>query len=146
MIRRPPRSTRTYSLFPYPTLFRSLLVQVSQYLCVMLLPFCSQKFEDIGLAYAKRAKEERPGDMVIFGQNCAPLYLVQGHGSIIVNRAEQSLFQMIFGKAQHPGDERIESVLLAGGFRPNVLSRKATVTHVVDAWLPGRVCPGAGKA
>src|SRR3546814_15809904 len=23
MIRRPPRSTRTYTLFPYPTLFRS---------------------------------------------------------------------------------------------------------------------------
>src|SRR3546814_1764681 len=26
MIRRPPRSTRTYTLFPYTTLFRSLLV------------------------------------------------------------------------------------------------------------------------
>src|SRR3546814_110734 len=25
MIRRPPRSTRTYTLFPYPTLFRALL-------------------------------------------------------------------------------------------------------------------------
>src|SRR3546814_1115600 len=24
MVRRPPRSTRTYTLFPYPTLFRSL--------------------------------------------------------------------------------------------------------------------------
>src|SRR3546814_16377304 len=24
MLRRPPRSTRTYTLFPYPTLFRSL--------------------------------------------------------------------------------------------------------------------------
>src|SRR3546814_13984774 len=27
MIRRPPRSTRTYTLFPYTTLFRSLPVQ-----------------------------------------------------------------------------------------------------------------------
>src|SRR3546814_1139010 len=27
MIRRPPRSTRTYTLFPYPTLFRSLAVR-----------------------------------------------------------------------------------------------------------------------
>src|SRR3546814_16914689 len=26
MIRRPPRSTRTDTLFPYPTLFRSLLI------------------------------------------------------------------------------------------------------------------------
>src|SRR3546814_2798950 len=25
MIRRPPRATRTYTLFPYPTLFRSLV-------------------------------------------------------------------------------------------------------------------------
>src|SRR3546814_13515918 len=27
MLRRPPRSTRTYTLFPYPTLFRSVLRQ-----------------------------------------------------------------------------------------------------------------------
>src|SRR3546814_9183186 len=27
MIRRPPRSTRTYTLFPYTTLFRSLLLE-----------------------------------------------------------------------------------------------------------------------
>src|SRR3546814_13340048 len=27
MLRRPPRSTRTYPLFPYPTLFRSLLTR-----------------------------------------------------------------------------------------------------------------------
>src|SRR3546814_3433675 len=27
MIRRPPKSTRTYTLFPYPTLFRSILRQ-----------------------------------------------------------------------------------------------------------------------
>src|SRR3546814_13562556 len=30
MIRRPPRSTRTDTLFPYTTLFRSLLKQVAQ--------------------------------------------------------------------------------------------------------------------
>src|SRR3546814_10715048 len=30
MIRRPPRSTRTDTLFPYTTLFRSLLVQLVQ--------------------------------------------------------------------------------------------------------------------
>src|SRR3546814_10517875 len=29
MIRRPPRSTRTYTLFPYTTLFRSLEVHVT---------------------------------------------------------------------------------------------------------------------
>src|SRR3546814_10092411 len=31
MIRRPPRSTRTDTLFPYTTLFRSLLVLVPKY-------------------------------------------------------------------------------------------------------------------
>src|SRR3546814_17326493 len=30
MIRRPPRSTRTDTLFPYPTLFRSVLAGVSR--------------------------------------------------------------------------------------------------------------------
>src|SRR3546814_20016195 len=30
MIRRPPRSTRTYTLFPYTTLFRSLDVRLRQ--------------------------------------------------------------------------------------------------------------------
>src|SRR3546814_7337500 len=31
MIRRPPRSTRTDTLFPYTTLFRSLYVQIAQW-------------------------------------------------------------------------------------------------------------------
>src|SRR3546814_16773304 len=30
MIRRPPRSTRTYTLFPYTTLFRSLLRELRE--------------------------------------------------------------------------------------------------------------------
>src|SRR3546814_8124725 len=30
MIRRPPRSTRTDTLFPYTTLFRSLVLQIAQ--------------------------------------------------------------------------------------------------------------------
>src|SRR3546814_14071067 len=36
MIRRPPRSTRTDTLFPYTTLFRSLIL--TQVLAVALLP------------------------------------------------------------------------------------------------------------
>src|SRR3546814_16882102 len=30
MIRRPPRSTRTYTLFPYTTLFRSAAIQIAR--------------------------------------------------------------------------------------------------------------------
>src|SRR3546814_15826171 len=33
MIRRPPRSTRTYPLFPYTTLFRSRLLRKCQRIC-----------------------------------------------------------------------------------------------------------------
>src|SRR3546814_8714085 len=33
MIRRPPRSTRTYTLFPYTTLFRSLVNRPPGYTC-----------------------------------------------------------------------------------------------------------------
>src|SRR3546814_10868902 len=33
MIRRPPRSTRTYTLFPYTTLFRSRLFSVAVVVC-----------------------------------------------------------------------------------------------------------------
>src|SRR3546814_5822395 len=32
MIRRPPRSTRTYTLFPYTTLFRSMRVDFTRFL------------------------------------------------------------------------------------------------------------------
>src|SRR3546814_5484980 len=39
MIRRPPRSTRTDTLFPYTTLFRSVLLQ-SQQLKQALAPYC----------------------------------------------------------------------------------------------------------
>src|SRR3546814_20833585 len=39
MIRRPPRFTRTVTLFPYPTLFRSSYPDVSVYLDQVPLPF-----------------------------------------------------------------------------------------------------------
>src|SRR3546814_19083948 len=38
MIRRPPRSTRTYTLFPYTTLFRSAMVPLAVLLIGPLLP------------------------------------------------------------------------------------------------------------
>src|SRR3546814_16186721 len=41
MIRRPPRSKLTYTLFPYPTLFRSLLA----ILCVVYLPVYAEPLD-----------------------------------------------------------------------------------------------------
>src|SRR3546814_7618042 len=40
MIRRPPRSTRTYTLFPYTTLFRSWLEIIGTFDCRFLLLGC----------------------------------------------------------------------------------------------------------
>src|SRR3546814_8218237 len=37
MIRRPPRSTRTDTLFPYTTLFRSLVVLEGLLICVLVV-------------------------------------------------------------------------------------------------------------
>src|SRR3546814_15501692 len=48
MIRRPPRSTRTDTLFPYTTLFRSALHDLAR-----------QAFRDGGLAHARIAHIER---------------------------------------------------------------------------------------
>src|SRR3546814_7886149 len=41
MIRRPPRSTRTDTLFPYTTLFRSTVTTF----CIVNVPFLGQKIE-----------------------------------------------------------------------------------------------------
>src|SRR3546814_11570905 len=41
MIRRPPRSTRTDTLFPYTTLFRSLL-------CLVATPASAERIKDLG--------------------------------------------------------------------------------------------------
>src|SRR3546814_10033666 len=61
MIRRPPRSTRTDTLFPYTTLFRSrqLLVSAVRWRCSF--PACHRRHHSLsdvcGLAHARR----RPG-------------------------------------------------------------------------------------
>src|SRR3546814_2506475 len=59
MIRRPPRSTRTDTLFPYTTLFRSL-----PRLCVVASPFKAGEEDDIERqvdALRERRSRERDG-------------------------------------------------------------------------------------
>src|SRR3546814_19417379 len=53
MIRRPPRSTRTYTLFPYTTLFRSD-VEALGILKSVGVPICAAKIDDHGLARGDR--------------------------------------------------------------------------------------------
>src|SRR3546814_4429987 len=52
MIRRPPRSTRTDTLFPYTTLFRSRLHQE----CTVIRQIC-RVFADIGRADQDRSRQ-----------------------------------------------------------------------------------------
>src|SRR3546814_9626948 len=48
MIRRPPRSTRTDTLFPYTTLFRSLAVEIAGWI------------EEVGFQQTARDTQRRP--------------------------------------------------------------------------------------
>src|SRR3546814_7499789 len=54
MIRRPPRSTRTDTLFPYTTLFRSRAGSLPQWICVVhVTPVGASPLAIDGLAGAK---------------------------------------------------------------------------------------------
>src|SRR3546814_19005421 len=55
MIRRPPRSTRTYTLFPYTTLFRSCLCEFQAFLLSFIIFFI--KKNEKKLAIGPRSEE-----------------------------------------------------------------------------------------
>src|SRR3546814_11603450 len=57
MIRRPPRSTRTDTLFPYTTLFRSLALKLMRQLGPARPddPACGQHMHEIGLHHVQQA-------------------------------------------------------------------------------------------
>src|SRR3546814_4089533 len=57
MIRRPPRSTRTDTLFPYTTLFRALALKLMRQLGPARPddPACGQHMHEIGLHHVQQA-------------------------------------------------------------------------------------------
>src|SRR3546814_17745994 len=55
MIRRPPRSTRTYTLFPYTTLFRSGVVVPGFALAAETLPQPFKRAQCLGLGFTQQA-------------------------------------------------------------------------------------------
>src|SRR3546814_6560052 len=59
MIRRPPRSTRTDTLFPYTTLFRSRVGVGDQYLVGILVP---DVVDVLGIMAVDRADENAAGN------------------------------------------------------------------------------------
>src|SRR3546814_12101103 len=75
MIRHPPRSTRTYTLFPYTTLFRSVIEQVCDEIAVVLddqnshglapwprrgLASAQDRTPDVGIAWTAAALNTTP--------------------------------------------------------------------------------------
>src|SRR3546814_8552599 len=70
MIRRPPRSTRTDTLFPYTTLFRSLLRDIGRALDVELIDhiIVTQR-EHHRLAAGKTPPRGRPGPPLTLGRS-----------------------------------------------------------------------------
>src|SRR3546814_4910319 len=90
MIRRPPRSTRTDTLFPYTTLFRS------RCMChhVLRHPF---RLDDVALlirhVYADRVKFHRGNDTVAPG---VELLLIGGHRSEEHTSELQSLMRISY--------------------------------------------------
>src|SRR3546814_19931894 len=57
MIRRPPISTRTDTLFPYTTLFRSAIQRSQEYVRAKYSNFGDESWADIARGYARSAPE-----------------------------------------------------------------------------------------
>src|SRR3546814_13064685 len=64
MIRRPPRSTRTDTLFPYTTLFRSVLVNDGETLAALLRDL-ERRLGDLAAAFAR---DDAHGDGDVLGR------------------------------------------------------------------------------
>src|SRR3546814_14341371 len=76
MIRRPPRSTRTDTLFPYPTLFRSGSTCIYRHLCNHTRPgHLGTHFRNIPQSCSRNRRVNRhlcPLDSLLFTGLCIP--------------------------------------------------------------------------
>src|SRR3546814_555910 len=79
MIRRPPRSTRTDPLFPYTTLFRSVLGAARRCRLCQRLLFGRRGTVSCQPAVSERASDDENGDNIQAGVN--DFALVRGSGS-----------------------------------------------------------------
>src|SRR3546814_8838978 len=77
MIRRPPRSTRTDTLFPYTTLFRSIARSDAGLPCETTLPLGSLLLEDVVVVDLKAPELAGAGDLEALGRASVSLHL--GH-------------------------------------------------------------------
>src|SRR3546814_1533728 len=97
MIRRPPRSTRTDTLFPYTTLFRSMVGAMIDKL--------NKPYEHLGWPGGDRMGADGPGDdrnglvLLAIGLAMAGFGVIQGHEQMIRLSAGAALFPAFVGLA-----------------------------------------------
>src|SRR3546814_19952264 len=127
MIRRPPRSTRTDTLFPYTTLFRSIAPQArsarpSRRSGRNQKPFASRPR---GAARGPRSRPQlhRPLERCLHAGNRAPTQ--RGRGATAARRYRSTLADIL---AYHSSEERrvgkSESVRVDLGGRSNIKKKK----------------------
>src|SRR3546814_20321556 len=90
MIRRPPRSTRTDTLFPYTTLFRSLRIGV--------IPSVANEATEIAIAQAR--KQGLKVELVEFSDWVMPNIAV-AEGSVDANFFQHEPFLQLFNRSRN---------------------------------------------
>src|SRR3546814_4449374 len=122
MIRRPPRSTRTDTLFPYTTLFRSItradLERLVEDLITRTLEPCRKALADAGL------KASDIGEVVLVG------------GMTRMPRVRQ-IVKDFFGKEPHPGVNPDEVVAMGAAVQRS--EEHTSETPVTNAQLVCRL-------
>src|SRR3546814_11832392 len=110
MIRRPPRATRAYPLFPYPTLFRSAPVKLS----------ANGRADVSGFSDAIRQFPEVIGCFVLLGSVDFMLRIVAED----IEAYERFFFEKL---SQVPGVQEINSMVALSEIKNTTADRKSVV-------------------
>src|SRR3546814_12714664 len=82
MIRRPPRSTRTDTLFPYTTLFRSVLAQTTDKLAQHTLPYRQFQLRRDGRTLANHLDHGRILEAILAGDEARAYECMRRHVTV----------------------------------------------------------------
>src|SRR3546814_4337561 len=132
MIRRPPRSTRTDSLFPYTTLFRSLVDAIDR----LAQSFNEKPIDFHGFALSGTALEAALIDGEYFDIAQIPEYGPTA-ASLAVARLAQSPFAVeaalsMLLRSQLPGDDWPRPLAVVENGRPGRFVAQAKTLIVID--------------
>src|SRR3546814_11780107 len=111
MIRRPPRSTRTDTLFPYTTLFRSALdLGVPIYATAFAAGLIRGKLEEEGIEHDVTLRVIEPGEPFALGVfNCT--FVPVSHS---IPEGNALLIETPYGRVFHTGDWKLDEAPLLG--------------------------------